>query len=105
VNKILGFHGSEDSSEGLLGCNATQCCSRTPMFWRTLLLPWRWRQQDPLKMVSYHNTTQCHNTETLDLNLHHSENLKSCKEDHILLSGLWHGFLKNGWFLRPTIES
>jgi len=30
-------------------------------------------------LVSYHNTTWCHNPEVLDMNLHCCKNLKSCK--------------------------
>jgi len=29
-------------------------------------------------MVSYHNTTQCHDPEELNLNLHCHESLKTC---------------------------
>jgi hypothetical protein len=32
-------------------------------------------------LVSYHSTTQCHNPEELDMNLHCCENLKSHTKD------------------------
>jgi len=35
--KIWDFHGGEDSSRGLLDCDAEQWCGRIPFFQRTLL--------------------------------------------------------------------
>jgi hypothetical protein len=51
-----GFHNSEDSNQGLLGHDTTQCC-RTPTFQRTSKM-----------QVFYHNTTQHHNPENPNLN-------------------------------------
>jgi hypothetical protein len=34
-----GFHGGEDSSRGLLGCDAVRCCGRIPTFRRSMLPP------------------------------------------------------------------
>jgi len=34
-------------------------------------------------LVSYHNTTQCHNPEDLNLNLHHCEDLPSRRNQHV----------------------
>jgi len=43
--KFWGFHGSEYSSRGLLGCGSVQCCGRIPIFWETLLPPFsQWLQ-------------------------------------------------------------
>jgi hypothetical protein len=36
---FCGFHGSDDSSLGLLGCDTVQCCSRIPVFQRSMLPP------------------------------------------------------------------
>jgi hypothetical protein len=30
--EVLGFHGGEDSSRGLLGCDTMYCCDRIPTF-------------------------------------------------------------------------
>jgi len=46
--EIWGFHGSEDSSWGLLGCGTMQCCGRTLpanrkqelKVWKLVLLVW-----------------------------------------------------------------
>jgi hypothetical protein len=37
--EFWGFHGSEDSSRGLLGCDAVWCCGRIPTYQRSMLPP------------------------------------------------------------------
>jgi hypothetical protein len=63
-SEIWGFHSSENSSWGLLGYDAVQCRGRIPMIQRSTL-PSSSDLQG--KVTSYHDTTQCHNPENLDL--------------------------------------
>jgi len=51
--------------QGLLDYDAVQCCSRIPLFWRTLLPslhPKVEAARSSKMLASYCNTTQCHNT-------------------------------------------
>jgi len=40
------------------------------------------KQTNAARMVSYHNTAQCHNSQDCDMNCHHHENLRSVLYGH-----------------------
>jgi len=56
--EIWGFHGNEDSSQGLLCCDAMQCC-RIQVFWRTVLpTSSGWSEWHCEKVRTYNPRTQ-----------------------------------------------
>jgi hypothetical protein len=66
--EIWAFHDGEDSSRGLLGCDAVNFCGRIPTCQR-FIIPKMVATWPSETLVSYHNNSRRHHPEDLDLSL------------------------------------